>query len=207
MTVHAQTMLADRLQARADTHDKQCSQMGIGYYSGNDARLMRDAAYAIRSAAIGMPDDARAALEKLIQRHASAYVARGCAISDSIIAECKASREALLAALATIPREPGEIDPFNRKQVEAVCRAVCGVEGIDPDSDVYGDECDPQWSRYADAVASALSPANANEGSTATIPREPCPQCQGTHRALYFSEQGWKHEERDCHLCSSTEGK
>lgn len=39
-------------------------------------------------------------LEKLIQRHASAYVTRGHAISDSIIAECKASREALLAFFA-----------------------------------------------------------------------------------------------------------
>lgn len=41
-------------------------------------------------------------------------------------------------------------------QVEAICRAVCGVEGVDPDSDVYGDSCDPQWARYADAVAAAL---------------------------------------------------
>jgi hypothetical protein len=47
-------------------------------------------------------------------------------------------------------------DPFNRRQVEAVCRAVCVVEGVDPDDDVYGDGCDPQWSRYADAVAAAL---------------------------------------------------
>jgi hypothetical protein len=44
----------------------------------------------------------REALEKLIQRHASAYVARGAAISDSIIAECKASRDALLAALSAV---------------------------------------------------------------------------------------------------------
>lgn len=47
-------------------------------------------------------------------------------------------------------------DPFNRKQVEAVCRAVCAVEGVDPDDDVFGDGCDAQWTRYADAVAAAL---------------------------------------------------
>lgn len=29
-----------------------------------------------------------------------------------------------------------------------------------------------------------------------------CPNCKGTKRAIYFSEQGWKHEERDCHLCA-----
>jgi hypothetical protein len=43
--------LADRLEDRAETHDKQCfgSPMGLGYYSGNDARLMRDAADILRS--------------------------------------------------------------------------------------------------------------------------------------------------------------
>jgi hypothetical protein len=46
-----ETTLADRLQARADTHDRQCfgSTMGLGYYSGVDAQLMRDAADALRS--------------------------------------------------------------------------------------------------------------------------------------------------------------
>jgi hypothetical protein len=48
----------------------------------------------------------RKTLDELIQRHASAYVARGSAISDSIIAECKASREALLALSAVTP-SPG----------------------------------------------------------------------------------------------------
>ncbi len=47
-------------------------------------------------------------------------------------------------------------DPFNRKQVEAVCRAVCKVEGLDPDDDTFGDGCDPVWTRYADAVAAVL---------------------------------------------------
>ena len=33
-------------------------------------------------------------------------------------------------------------------------------------------------------------------------PKATCPNCNGTRRATYFSEQGWKHEERDCHLCA-----
>lgn len=43
-----------------------------------------------------------------------------------------------------------------RALVEAICRAVCKVEGVDPDDDVFGDSCDAQWTRYADAVAEAL---------------------------------------------------
>jgi hypothetical protein len=30
---------------------------------------------------------------------------------------------------------------------------------------------------------------------------EPCQNCNGTKRALYFSEQGFTHETRDCHVC------
>ena len=43
--------LADRLVSRADAHDKTCmgAAMGLGYFSGNDARLMRDAADAFRT--------------------------------------------------------------------------------------------------------------------------------------------------------------
>ena len=43
--------LADRLVSRADAHDKTCmgAAMGLGYFSGNDARLMRDAADALRT--------------------------------------------------------------------------------------------------------------------------------------------------------------
>lgn len=32
----------------------------------------------------------------------------------------------------------------------------------------------------------------------------PCSNCSGTKRGLYFSEQAWCHEERDCHLCAHT---
>mgnify|MGYP001610459267 CR=1 FL=1 len=71
------------------------------------------------------------------------------AISDP---DCAAT----LSATSPLPAVGGEDDPFNRRQVEAVCRAVCEVEGVDPDSDVYGDGCDTQWSRYADAVAAAI---------------------------------------------------
>ena len=57
----------------------------------------------------------------------------------------------------TAPLTPAEgEDPFNRKQVEALCRAVCKVEGVDPDDDTFGDGCDPAWTRYADAVAEVL---------------------------------------------------
>lgn len=51
-----------------------------------------------------------------------------------------------------------ESDPFRRAEVEAICRAVCKVEGVDPDGDTLGDGCDPVWTRYADAVFSALVP-------------------------------------------------
>lgn len=55
------------------------------------------------------------ALERLIQRHASAYVARGSAISDSIIAECRASREALLTALAEQPSPAADSGSLKRR--------------------------------------------------------------------------------------------
>lgn len=41
-------------------------------------------------------------IDNLIQRHASAYVARGSAINDAIIAECKASRQALRDAILAL---------------------------------------------------------------------------------------------------------
>jgi hypothetical protein len=49
--------LITRLQARVEAHDKMCfgSPMGLGYYSGNDARLMRDAIDALRT----IPDAAQ----------------------------------------------------------------------------------------------------------------------------------------------------
>jgi hypothetical protein len=31
-----------------------------------------------------------------------------------------------------------------------------------------------------------------------------CRYCNGTKRALYFSEQGWAQEWRDCHICAMT---
>lgn len=66
-------------------------------------------------------------------------------------------------------------ESFNRKQVEAICRAVCKVEGLDPDDDTFGDGCDLAWTRYADAVAGALAaqpPAAPveTERKTFTIP-------------------------------------
>ena len=47
-------------------------------------------------------------------------------------------------------------DPIKRKQVEAICRAICKVECVDPDSDEYGGNSDPFWVRYANAVDEAL---------------------------------------------------
>lgn len=45
--------MIDRLIGRADAHDKMCfgSAMGLGYFSGNDARLLRDAAELLRGVA------------------------------------------------------------------------------------------------------------------------------------------------------------
>lgn len=58
-------------------------------------------------------------------------------------------------------------DPFNRKQVEAVCRAVCKVDGIDPDDEA--ESCDdPAWTRYADAVAEALASSSLTSNNRGT---------------------------------------
>lgn len=90
----------------------------------------------------------REAIEKLIQRHASAYVARGGALSDSIIAECKASREALLAALS-----PVSSTPHATPVMQAAEKAAKVVEG---------------WSEakkdYADRVTAPHSSPNREGG-------------------------------------------
>jgi hypothetical protein len=57
-----------RLIGRADTHDKQCfgSPMGLGYFSGNDARLLRDAAARIHALEEAL-EQCRAALAMMIE--------------------------------------------------------------------------------------------------------------------------------------------
>jgi hypothetical protein len=49
-------------------------------------------------------------------------------------------------------------DPFKRDQVEAICRAICAVEGIYPDESPFDTDIGsgPNWTRYADAVASVI---------------------------------------------------
>src|SRR5262249_48840252 len=65
-------------------------------------------------------------------------------------------------------RSPLESDD----QVEAICRAICKVDGIDPDDDVYGDGCDVNWQRYAEAVADVLAvPAPPASAGLADIER------------------------------------
>lgn len=78
-------------------------------------------------------------------------------------------------------------DPFNRKQVEAICRAVCKVEGVDPDDDVFGDGCDAQWTRYANAVADALLP----EQPAATPPNEQVAEVLGQLENDHWAIGGW----------------
>jgi len=65
---------------------------------------------------------------------------------------------------STVDPAPIPADPFNRKQVEAICRAVCAVEGVDPDDTTWTGD-DPPWTRYADAVFAALSQSSTNENS------------------------------------------
>lgn len=57
------------------------------------------------------------------------------------------------------------------------------------------------------------SPAPSGEPSHSQISQlddasnaVPCKNCDGTKRALYFSEQNWSHEIRACHLCAAPSG-
>jgi hypothetical protein len=49
------------------------------------------------------------------------------------------------------------------------------------------------------AQGSEVTPAMINASGAGT-----CRYCNGTKRALYFSEQGWAQEWRDCHICAMT---
>ena len=80
-----------------------------------------------------------------------------CAQRDSPDTEVFQDAIDALGTAALSSREARPIDaddPFNRKQVEAVCRAVCNVEGVDPNDTEWTGES--PWTRYADAVAEAI---------------------------------------------------
>ena len=71
---------------------------------------------------------------------------------------------------SSLSQSPPEME--GSSLVERICRAICGVEGIDPDElqQEYETEAhayrptDLRWTRYADAVAQALGAADKAEG-------------------------------------------
>jgi hypothetical protein len=109
--------LIKRLQARVDAHDKMCfgSTMALGYYSGNDARLMRDAIDALR-----LPDVAQSVVMPLKLTGEIACILEDCSPPDKQTPEAVAALiegyqptwDAILAALAAQPPAA---------PVEAVC--------------------------------------------------------------------------------------
>ena len=73
---------------------------------------------------------------------------------------------------SSLSQSPPEME--GSSLVERICRAICGVEGIDPDElqQEYETEAhayrptDPRWTRYADAVAQALGAAEVEGDGT-----------------------------------------
>lgn len=79
-----------------------------------------------------------------------------------------ALHRAIEVVRALVPPEGGQGGmAAELSTVEAICRAVCKVEGIDPDeplteyeTEAHGyRETDPRWTRYADAVMHAMQSA------------------------------------------------
>ncbi|HSC57537.1 MAG TPA: hypothetical protein VLC51_10055 [Nitrospira sp.] len=63
--------------------------------------------------------------------------------------------------------------------------------------------CEEDCQKMPTGCGCALTAARAIVGAPAA-PVETCPNCNGTKKTLYFSEQGMTHEERICHVCRSS---
>jgi len=111
--------------------------------------------------------------------------------SDAAGANCWELLSEAAAALRAIPQEP--IAQGQRKTIAQIIDPEAAW-GVVVETDSPANERILRALAKADAILAALAPS-AQEGDT-------CRYCNGTKRALYFTEQGWAQEWRDCHICS-----
>lgn len=81
--------------------------------------------------------------------------------------------------------------------------AGCGTPGcIDPNCE-YG-KGSLRCQTCGAPIGSGIFCDPCAEDQPLAAPVETCPNCNGTKRAIYFSEQSYTHEYRECHVCRSS---